>query len=94
MSNHAPVRNPEDKKLESIVDSPEEMHADPQSIEKQQPAFPLALVMGAYPIILIILLISIAAYFVMSRKGTSNIEPGTTPATYVPVESSLPDPNP
>ncbi len=94
MSNQAPVSNPEDEKLDSIADSPEEMRADPQSIEKQQPAVPLAIVMGAYPIILIILLISVAAYFVMSRKGTSNTEPGTTPATHVPVESSLPDPNP
>lgn len=94
MSNKAPVRNLEEERPKSIVDDPEEMHADPESMEKKQPGAPLALVMGAYPIILIILLISIAAYFVMSTRGTSNIEPGAPPATEVPVESSLPDPNP
>lgn len=94
MSNQTPVRNPNDEPLESIVDSPEEMRGDPQSMEKQQPAAPLAFVMGAYPIILIILLLSLAAYFVMSRKGTSNIDPSGPPATEVPVESSFPDPNP
>ncbi|HBJ33735.1 MAG TPA: hypothetical protein DDZ51_03015 [Planctomycetaceae bacterium] len=94
MSNQVPVKPSNDDKPDSIVDSPEEMRGDPQLMEKQQPAAPLAFVMGAYPIILIILLISIAAYFVMSKKGTSNTQPGTTPATHVPVESSLPDPNP
>jgi hypothetical protein len=94
MSNQVPVRPANDDKPDSIVDSPEEMRGDPELMEKQRPAAPLAFVMGAYPIILIIMLITLAAYFVMSRQGTSNIEPGTTPATEVPVESSLPDPNP
>ncbi len=94
MSDQLPVRTPKDEAPESIVDSPHEMRGDPQLMEKQQPAAPLAFVMGAYPIILIILLLSLAAYFVMSKKGTSNTQPGTTPATEVPVESSLPDPNP
>jgi hypothetical protein len=70
------------------------MHSDPESMEKQQPGAPLAFVMGAYPIILIILMITFAAYFVMSRRGTSNMESGTPAATEVPVESSLPDPTP
>jgi hypothetical protein len=94
MSNQVKVRPTNDDKPDSIVDSPDEMLGDPELMEKQRPAAPLALVMGAYPIILIIMLITLAAYFVMSRQGTSNIEPGTTPATEVPVESSLPDPNP
>jgi len=94
MSNKAPIRDPQEENPQTLAEVREEMHSDPDSLEKQQPGAPLALVMGAYPIILIILLISIAAFFVMSRRGTSNIEPGTTPATEVPVESSLPDPNP
>lgn len=79
---------------EAIVEAREEMRSDPESMEKQHPSSPLAFVMGAYPIILIFLLIIIAAYFVMSRKGTSNIDPSGGPATKVPVESSLADPNP
>jgi len=94
MSNKAPVRNPDDVKPQPISEAREEMRSDPQSLEKQQPGVPLALVMGAYPLVLIVLLICIAAFFVMSRRGTSNIEPGAPPATEVPVESSLPDPNP
>jgi hypothetical protein len=93
MSNQVTVRPTNDDKPDSIVDSPDEMLGDPELMEKQRPAAPLALVMGAYPIILIIMLITLAAYFVMSRQGTSNIETGTTPATEVPVESSLPDLN-
>lgn len=94
MSNQVPVRPTNDDKPDSIVDSPDEMLGDPELMEKQKPAAPLAFVMGAYPIILIILLITLAAYFVMSRQGTSNIDPSGPPATEVPVESSLPDPNP
>ncbi len=94
MSNEAPVRNPDDVEPQPLAEARAEMRSDPQSLEKRQPEAPLALVMGAYPLVLIVLLIAIAAFFVMSRRGTVNISPGTPPATEVPVESSLPDPNP
>jgi len=94
MSNQAPVRNPDDVEPQTLAEVREEMRSDPQSLEKQQPEAPLALVMGAYPLVLIVLLIAIAAFFVMSRRGTVNVDPGPPPTTEVPVESSLPDPNP
>jgi len=102
MSNRTSVRDSEDETPESIVgDTPqdiaearEDMRGDPKSMEKRHPASPLAFVMGAYPIILIFLLLIIAAYFVMSRRGTSNIDPSGPPVTEVPVEPSLADPNP
>lgn len=94
MSNKTPVRDPQEENPQTLAEVREEMHSDPDSLEKKQPEAPLALVMASYPIILITLLIIFAAYFVMSRQGTSNMEAGSPPATEVPVESSLPDPNP
>lgn len=99
MSNKAPVKNPDDVEPQPIDPQPiaeakAEMRSDPQSMEKQHPESPLALVMGAYPLVLIVLLIAIAAFFVMSRRGTVTVDPGPPPATEVPVESGVPDPNP
>jgi hypothetical protein len=89
MNSQEGITDPNDETPESLVETRQEMAGSPELMEKQHPSAPLAFVMGAYPIILIFLLLTLAAYFVMSTGGTSNDDPGSAPATEVPI-----DPNP
>jgi len=92
MSNQTPVRNTDIETPESIAESKEEMRGDPDLMEKQHPAAPLAFVMGAYPIILIFLLIIVAVYFAMSREGPNSTDPIDGPTSDAATESILADP--
>jgi len=95
MSDRQPVMQPEHNEPQTVGEKiGESIRSEDRPIEKTQPQAPLALVMGSYPIILIILLMGMAAFFVFSRRGTTPSSVDTPAATEVPVESSLSDPNP
>ncbi len=68
----------------------EAIRSEDEPLGKVQPEAPLAMVMGLYPIVLIIALLLIALFFLFPRGGEDEDEPATdsVPANVIQDESS------
>ncbi len=86
MSDHLDPKRPEEEKTvgEQIGES---MRSEDEPLEDKKPSAPLALVMGSYPIILIVLLLAIAAYFFWFRGAGEQGGVDDNPAQPAEVEA-------
>lgn len=86
MSDHADPKQPPDEDEHSLGEQiGESIRSEDEPLEDTKPAAPLALVMGSYPIILIILLLILAGYFFWFR-GNAEEDREDEPARPAEVE--------